>query len=295
MRAVVAVVALALAVSAVGEELTVGEVIAAHRAGAPVAGILRLVREAPAVAALTVPDLDRLRGAGVPDEVVRAMLARNAPPTPTPTAAAARPDDATLEGIARLVKAGLSERLVCEQIRGSGRRRSLTANDLVYLKEHAVPDSVISALMETGVAPSEPPTATPVPPSAPVATVTQTPAPPPAATLAFEPLVRMSGTFRKAQTGRLVLTADDLEWSEAGAPSRVERIGTGSLTAVWLSVTRAGQGPAMAELRVRSSRGDDLAFRDPDWSKGGNDRVEALYRAIRDRFPHVVLPENPLR
>jgi len=84
MRGMFLVVAFACAAAGAAEELTVREVIAAHRAGAPVDGILRLVRESPEVAVLAAPDLDRLRAARVPEAVILAMTARHTPPPPTP-------------------------------------------------------------------------------------------------------------------------------------------------------------------------------------------------------------------
>ena len=291
MRCALVAVVLSLAVAASAEDLTVPEVIAAHRAGAPVEGILRLVREAPAVAVLAASDLERLRAAGVPGAVIEAMVARRTPPSPTPTPAGSKPDDARLEDVDRLVRAGLTEKLVCEQIRRSGQRHTPSANDLVFLKEHDVPETVIETLIETGT----PPTPAPVPTLTMAAAPTPLAAATPSVALVFEPLVQMTGTFRKARAGRLVLTSESLEWSDAGDPMRVGRIPTSSLRAVWLTTTRRGQGPALVELRLRSAAGEDLTFRDVDGSAATGSRVEALYRAIRERFPQVVLPEKPTR
>jgi len=301
MRGTALLVALVWAAAAAAEELTVGEVIAAHRAGAPVEGIVRLVSQAPEVAVPTAAELARLRSAGVPEAVIAAIAARHAPsPTPTRT----RPDDPALEEVVRVVAAGLSDRLVCEQIRQSGVRHRLSANDLVYLKERGVSETVIAALLATAASPSPTPTSPPaaaLPPAPaaqspppPAAPALATPTPPPAATpavaLVFEPLLRMSGTFRKAQAGRLVLTARDLEWSDLADPAQVSRTAASSLRAVWLSSPRRGQAPGPAELRVRTTAGDDLAFRDVD--ARADSRVEALYRAIAERFPRVVVAEK---
>ena len=303
MRAILIAVALSLAVAVSAEELTVPEVIAAHRAGAPVEGILRLVREASSVAVLAASDLERLHAAGVPEAVIEAMAARHALPSPTPTPTGSLrlwlallvDDDARLEDVVRLEKAGLSEKLVCEQIRRSGLLYALSANDIVFLKEHNVPEIVIAMLIGTGA----PPTPTPMSPAVlePVSAAAPTPLPTvtPAVALVFEPLVQMTGAFRKAQTGRLVLTAENLEWSDVRDPTRVGRIPTSSFKAVWLSTTQRNQGSPLVELRVRSAGGDDLTFRDVDGLDGIGSRVEALYRAIRERFPQVVLPEKPAR
>jgi hypothetical protein len=97
------------------QELTVAEVVAAQRAGAPEDGILRLIAEAPAVAPLTPADLARLRSAGVSERVIRALGART---TPTPTAGPTRPDDPRLAEVVRMVSAGLPAELVGERGRG---------------------------------------------------------------------------------------------------------------------------------------------------------------------------------
>lgn len=55
MRVLPVLVVLLLAGAAPAQELTVAEVVAAHRAGAPEESILRLIHEAPAVAPLAPP------------------------------------------------------------------------------------------------------------------------------------------------------------------------------------------------------------------------------------------------
>lgn len=291
MRALAMVAALAFAAAVSAEVLTVNEVIAAHRAGAPVEGILKLVREAPEVAVLAAGDVERLQAAGVPDAVVRAMAARHAPPSPTPTAPATRPDDAGLEDVVRLVGAGLSASLVCEQIRSSGQRHPLSANDLVYLKEHGVPEAVMAALVESAA----PPRPVPAAPAPLVATPTPLPAAAPPVALVFEPLVCLAGTFRKARAGQLVLMAENLEWRDAANPTQVTRVATASLQAIWLSTAGRGQGPPLVEVRVRTSAGDDLTFRDAEGQAGAAGQAGALYRALKERFPQAVLPEKPVR
>ena len=295
MRCFLVAVALSAALSVSAEELTVPEVIAAHRAGAPVEGILRLVKESSSVAILGAAELERLRAAGVPEAVIAAMSSRHPTPSPTPAPTSSKPDDARLEDVVRLVGAGLSAKLVSEQIVRSGQRYAPSANDIVFLKEHGVPEAVISTLIEGGAPATPSPIPTAVAAPRPAVAPTPLPTATPAVALVFEPLVQMTGAFRKAQVGRLVLTAEDLEWSDARDPARVGRIATSSLKAVWLSTTQRNQGPPLVELRVRSAGGDDLTFRDVDGTEGADSRIEALYRAIRERFSKVVLPEKPAR
>jgi len=295
MRYILGAVALSFALAVSAEELTVPEVIAAHRAGAPVEGILRLVQGASSVVVLAAADLERLHAAGVPEAVIAAMVARQAAPSPTPRPTWSKPDDGRLEDVIRLVRAGVSEKLVCDRIRQSGQRYAPSANDIVFLKEHGVPETVIAALMETSAPPTPSPIPTTGPTPRPAAPPTPFPTATPAVALVFEPLVQMTGSFRKAQAGRLVLTADYIEWNDARDPTQIVRIPTSSLKTVWLATTQRNQGSPLVELRIRSAGGGDLTFRDVDGPDGTASRVEALYRAIRERFPQIVLLEKAAR
>jgi hypothetical protein len=296
MRVLPALVVLLLVTPAPAQELTVAEVVAAHRAGAPEEGILRLIREAPAVASLGPADVSRLRAAGVPEPVIQALVART---TPTPTAPPVRPDDARLAEVVRTTRSGLSAELVAEEVRRSGHRYTLTVNDLIYLKENGVADAVIFALLATGAI------ATPVPPTLPPST---TPAPTPMAesaaprpqptameSVTFGPLLRMTGAFRRESTGTLVVTADRLEWRDAHGPEQSAALPVASLRAVWLASRPQGTSGTVSELRIRTTAGDDLTFRDADWANGGSDQVAALYRTLETRFPQAILREKSAR
>lgn len=288
MRVLPALVVLLVATPVLAQELTVAEVVAAHRAGAPEEGILRLIREAPTVAPLAPVDLARLRAAGVPEPVVQALVARTAP-----TVAPVRPDDPRLADVVRMGSSGLSAELVAEQVRRSGQRYALTVNDLVYLKENRVADAVIVALLASGVSPAPVP-ATPAP--APMAVSV---APPPLATavetVTFGPLLRMSGVFRRESTGTLVVTADRLEWRDARGPEQNATLPMPSLRAVWLASRAQGTSGTVSELRVRTTAGDDLAFRDAARANGGSDQVVALYKALEARVPQAILREKSPR
>lgn len=258
MRFVVVAFALAFAVAVSAEELTVPEVIAAHRAGAPVEGILRLVREASSVAVLAAADLERLHTAGVPQAVIDAMAARHAAPSPTPAPTGSEADDGRLRG-------------------------------------RGIPETVVATPTKTPTPPAPSPISTTAPPAILAVVPTPLPTQTPAVALVFEPLVRLTGAFRKAQAGRLVLTAETLEWFDAGNSSRGVRIPASSLEVVWLSTTQRGQGAPLVELRVRAVGGEDVTFRDIEASAEAGLRVPALYRAIREHFPQIVLPEKPAR
>jgi hypothetical protein len=288
MRVLPVLVVLLLVTPAPAQELTVAEVMAAHRAGAPEGGILRLIREAPAVASLGPADLERLRAAGVPEPVIQALVART---TPTPTAPPVRPDDARLADVVRTTRSGLSVELVAEQVRQSGHRYTLTVNDLIYLKENRVADAVIFALLATGGTPTPPPSTPPAP-----TPVAESAAPPPLPTametVTFGPLLRMTGAFRRESTGTLVVSADRLEWRDARGPEQSAALPVASLRAVWLASPAQGTNGTVSELRIRTTAGDDLTFRDADWANGGSDQVAALYRTLETRFPQAILREK---
>jgi hypothetical protein len=313
MRPFGVLILLLLSATVVGQELTVAEVVAAHRAGATEDGILRLIAEAPAVVPLAAADMARLRAAGVSDRVIQAFSAR-AVPTPAPTPA--RPDDPRLTEVVRMVNSGLTADVVAAQVHQSGQRYALTVNDLIYLKENKVADVVILALLVSGapvtpapavapplvapvavaaaVAPAPAPAA--VPPIAvvvPQAGAVVPAAPPPAAGPAsFGRLLRMTGVFRRESTGTLVLGPDALEWRDDRGAGHNESLPAASLRGVWLRDVALGAGRTVAELRVRTVAGDELTFRDADWASGGSARVAQLYRVLEDRFPAVILREK---
>jgi len=298
MRALAALVLVLSAGGALAQELTVAEVVAAQRAGAPEEGILTLIRQAPGVAVLSAADLARLRAVGVPERVIQAMAARTVPtPTPTPT----RPDDPRLEEVVRLVGSGLSAELIVEQVRRSGQRYAPTVNDLVYLKRSNVPDAVIIAVVTSNVPPTPAPTAAAAPATgvtptlavAPVVAVTQAPTAVSAAT--FGPLVRMAGVFRKTTTGNLVVGGDTLEWRDATVPALSSSLPVSAVKAIWLRSEPRGESGTVVEVCVRAMTGDDVAFRDTDWASGAETQVRGLFQKLKERFPRLVLSEKPRR
>jgi hypothetical protein len=274
MRVFAALVLVLCAGAVLAQELTVAEVVAAHRAGAPEEGILTLIREAPAVAVLTATGLARLRAAGVSERVIQAMAARTAPtPVPTP----ARPDDPRLMEVVRLVGSGLSAELVVEQVRRAGQRYAPTVNDLVYLKKSNVPDAVILAVLESSSPPTPPPTAT--------AVIRAT----------FGPLVRIAGVFRKTSTGNLVVARDTLEWRDATVTALSSSLPVGAVRAIWLRSQPRGESGMVFEVCVRTTAGDDVAFRDADWAGGSETQVQSLFETLKERFPRLIVPEKARR
>src|SRR4029077_11487178 len=110
------------------EELTASQIIFASRAGAPAEKLIKLIAEATAVAPTSPAEIESMREAGVPEAVVEAFRARvSKGPSIRP---ATRPDDPRLVDLVRLVKSGLSESLISDQVRRSGIVYKLSANDL---------------------------------------------------------------------------------------------------------------------------------------------------------------------
>ena len=146
--ALIGAVLLAL-VAAIGgaEELTVDSILAAHRSGAPADRIIAMVNNPANTVAMTAGDIVTLRDAGVPESVITAIWARI--PAPTPAAVPLQPDDARLVDFVRLIKSGMSESIIAEQVRQSGQAYNLSVNDLLYLKENGAQESTIAALMAT--------------------------------------------------------------------------------------------------------------------------------------------------
>jgi len=64
-----------------------------------------------------------------------------------------QPDDPRLVDLVRLTKLGISESIIAEQVRQSGRAFTLSVNDLLYLKQNGLLESITGALKATRAAP----------------------------------------------------------------------------------------------------------------------------------------------
>ena len=135
------------AVAAGADELTVNSILAAQQSGAPADGIIAMVNSPANTVAMTAEDLVTLRNAGVPETVIAAIWGHI--PVPTPAPVPLQPDDARLVDIVRLIKSGMSESIIAEQVRQSEQAYNLSVNDLLYLKQNGAKESTIAALMAT--------------------------------------------------------------------------------------------------------------------------------------------------
>ena len=96
---------------------------------------------------MTAGDIVTLRDAGVPETVITAIWAHI--PAPAPAPVPLQPDDARLVEFVRLIKSGMSESIIAEQVKQSDQAYNLSVNDLLYLKENGAKEATIEALMAT--------------------------------------------------------------------------------------------------------------------------------------------------
>ncbi len=319
-RVALALVAIVLVAASSGP-LTVPELLAAHRAGAPTAGLLRLVEEASVVAPPAPADLAALQAAGVADVVIQAVLARAPLATPTPEP---RPDDPRLVDLVRLARAGLSDEILEAYLRRAEPTVRPTVDDLLYLQASGVSREVMAALLArpAGLAPAPLPPATAVPVVAPPAAVPtlvppataaptagSLPAPPgpsapaappspaaaPATLVRFEPLLRQLGTLGGNPIGTVTLGPEGVRWTARGKAGRTLTIAASELATIRLRCAAAGGEGSCFELRISTRGGEELALRDVNWETGGNAVIVALAHALRERFPAVPFTAEPSR
>lgn len=320
LKRVLILVFLCIGMAFAADELTVSQVIFAHRAGAHKDKLIKLIQDAPAVAPTSPADMERLRAEDLPDEVVEAFkdrLSRGTPDQPS-----RRPDDPRLVDLVRLVKSGLSESLVTDQIRRSGLTYELSANDLAYLKENQVSESIIASLMGNDSAPA------PLPPPAPPQVQANAPPPPPAENppparelappdsappdavinpdpsvaadvaqiptnpLVFEPLIRARSALKKDQMGSLGLKENRVEWYDSKDPKNNFSVFGKILKTVWLECEPRAQGNYCFDLGMETLTGETYHFRDVNWKAGGNAHILQLYQALKGAYPQIVYQEK---
>ena len=238
-----------VAVAAGADELTVNSIVAAHNSGAPADGIIAMVNSPANTLAMTVGDLVTLRNAGVPESVIAAIWARI--PAPAPAPVPLQPDDARLVDFVRLIKSGMSESIIAEQVKQSGQTYNLSVNDLLYLKENGAQESTIAALMATSAGAPAVPAAAP-------------------SELVFDDLVLVkTGFWNKNRNGRLVMKATPSLGRTAATPRRTSRSRPRASRRCGSRATRDPLGTSATRSTSRSSRatatgsGTATASRDP--------------------------------
>jgi len=261
----------------VAEELTVDQVISAHKFGAPAESIVARINDpATTVASLGADAVTKMQAAGVPDTVVQALLARAKAAAPT----AVTPDNPRLVELVRLVKSGLSETLTIELIQRTPDRVPPTANDLVYLKENQVPDAVIAALMM--------PSAAAV--AAPAAAGEKAAAPP--EEVEVDGLILKTSFARKNRDGKVLLSEDRILWRDSVDSSQNLEIFGAGLKRITVECEPRGEGSFCHEVNLEMAKGDDFTFRDQKRDLGGNEAIERLVDVLKAAFPEVPYQEK---
>jgi len=264
---------LLLAVSAFAEQLDVNTILTKQKAGASAEALLASVNDPANTLAINADDIAQLRSGGVAEPVIAAIqqrVANQAAASPAPAPAPVAPDDARLADVVRIVKSGISESLIAEQIRQSGLAYKLTMNDLLYLKQNGVQDSVISALLATKEVEAKKAAAAP------------------AETVFNELLlVRGWGPMRRERPGRLVLKGDTLTWVDGADPKENVEFQVPGLEKVWYTCQSQTAGDVCYQINFQVVKGPRYSFMDVSHTTGSNATVKAIMETLRANFPRA--------
>jgi hypothetical protein len=259
-RKILVAALLLLAASAFAEQLDVNTILAKQKAGASAEALVAAVNDPANTLAIKAEEIPALRSGGVPETVIAAIQQKIAP---APTA---QPDDARLADVVKIVKSGISESLIAEQIRQSGLTYKLSMNDLLYLKQNGVQDSVISALLAT----KEKVTALPV-------------------EMVFNELllVRGFGPLRRDRPGRLVLKGDTFSWIDGSDPKENFDFQVPGLQKVWYTCQAQTSGDVCYQINFQIVKGPRYSFADVSRATGSNATVKSIMETLRTNFPRA--------
>ncbi len=280
MRRLLVIACLLAATSVLAEELTATAVISAFKLGATAEALIAQITDpANTVGPLSPRDLASLNASAVPDRVIQAMVARA--PAPTPTPAPPRPDDPRLIDIVRMLKSGLSESLVTDQIKRSGEHYQLTSNDLIYLKASEVSEPIIVLLLSTK----------PEPPAAGAPGMAQTPAPtatPEPQEVTIQNLVLYKPTiFQKDRNGRVVIKNDEVNWIDGSDPRENFSFRMLGIEKVWFTCQSRPSAQFCFQINIQIVKGARYRFRDRNRERGNNDAVKQFEAVIKKDFPTI--------
>ena len=284
MRKLVTLFTLLAATATFAEELNADKILTALSFGVSAETIVAKINDpANTVAAVTAEDLARLRTAGVPDPVIQALVARAPQPTPTPLPFL--PDDQRLIKLVRVVKDGVSEPVLTEGIRASGEVFALSLNDLIYLRQNGVPESIVTMLQATASG-----TVAPAKAGQPAAAGA---APKVDKDTTIEGLVIKRSTFMKKNTqGTLTFKGDEIIWNDARKPAESFTVKASALEKAYVRCRPLPAGDFCYELGFSIFKGGDYAFLDTGEEKGSNDNIMKLRELIAARFPNLVFEEK---
>ena len=260
---------LLLALTAFAEQLDVNTILAKQKAGATADALLALVNDPTNTVAVKSEDIAALRSGGVPENVIAAIQQKVAPalvPAPAPAPAPAQPDDARLADVVKIVKSGISEPLIAEQIKQSGLTYKLSMNDMLYLKQNGVQDSVISALLATKEKASAPP----------------------AETMFNELLlVRGFGPVHRDRPGRLVLKGETFSWIDGSDPKENFDFKVSGLEKIWFTCQAQTAGDVCYQINFQIVKGPRYSFADVSRATGSNATVKSIMETLRANFPRA--------
>ena len=272
LRSLLCVASLSLAaVPAHADVLSVNSILTAHKAGAPTDGIVAMVNNPANTVEMTAGDLVTLRDAGVSQNVISAVWARVPAPVPTPVPLV--PDDARLVDLVRLIKSGISESIVAEQVKQAGQPYNLSVNDLLYLKQNGVMETTIGALMASR-------TGAPGAPAAAVANV-------PPESITFDGLVMKTSAMKKNRPGRLAMQGDSLVWTDGNDPKQNFEFKTTGLEKVWFTCQARTPENFCYQINFQIVKGAHYKFQDFNRESGSNAAVLKVMDALRTYFPQI--------
>jgi len=256
---------LLLAVSAFAEQLDVNAILARQKGGTTADALLALVNDPANTLAIKAEDVATLRSAGVPESVIAVIQQKLPAPAP-----AAQPDDMRLADVVKIVKSGISESLIAEQIKQSGLTYKLSMNDLLYLKQNGVQDSVISALLATNNEEAK-----------------KAAAPP--AEIAFNELLLVRGfrPVRRDRPGRLTLKGDTFSWIDGVDPKENFEFQVPGLQKVWYTCQSQTSGDVCYQINFQIVKGPRYSFVDVSRATGSNATVQAVMETLRKNFPRA--------
>ena len=264
---------LLLAASAIAEQLDVSTILAKQKSGASAEALLAAVNDPANTLAIRADDIASLRSGGVPEGVIAAVqqrIANQAAPPPVSAPAPVAPDDARLADVVKLAKSGISESLIAEQIKQSGAAYKLSMNDLLYLKQNSLQDSVISALLATKDQEAKKAAAGP-------------------AETAFNELLLVHGwgPMRRERPGRLLLKGDTFSWIDGADPKENFEFQTAGLEKVWYTCQSQTAGEVCYQINFQIVKGPRYAFADVSRATGSNATVKAVMETLRKNYPRA--------
>ena len=168
-----------------------------------------------------------------------------------------------------VAKAGISESIIIDQIRTSGAAYQLSVNDLLFLKQEGVQDSIIATLLASKVTKPEPPKE-----------------------VVFNDLLLVRGLLKKDRPGRLVLAGERLSWIDGVDPKENFELSVPGLEKIWFTCQAQTGGEVCYQINLRAVRGASYSFGDVGRATGSTEHVAAVMAALKERFPNAPFGAN---